>query len=209
MGLPTIIGHGILICLLPAPVTGQDWTATVAKVQPALLKLTTSSGAVCTAVHVQPGLVLTSEHCVPRAVAASVRVNEAPARVVKRGNRLALLAISEAAGPTLSLRTGSAPVGLPILIAGHAFDTPLKFTFGWISGEDHFPGSDEPATYINLPILHGFSGGPIVDQAGLIVGVAESKWAEGIGVAIPLTTIRAFLADLTLAQRKAPLDTNE
>ena len=51
----------------------------------------------------------------------------------------------------------------------------------------------------DLTLYPGFSGGPLVDAAGRVVGINTSLFAQGHGMALPLTTVRRVV-DTLLAQ---------
>src|ERR671928_187086 len=42
----------------------------------------------------------------------------------------------------------------------------------------------------DLTLYPGFSGGPLVDAGGRVVGINTSLFAQGHGMALPLTTVR-------------------
>lgn len=51
------------------------------------------------------------------------------------------------------------------------------------------------ALELNLPIVPGESGGPVFDEVGEVIGLAESRFDEerSIGFALPINETRAFL----------------
>lgn len=48
----------------------------------------------------------------------------------------------------------------------------------------------------DLTLYPGFSGGPLVDAAGRVIGINTSLFAQGHGLALPLTTVRRVVDTL-------------
>lgn len=120
---------------------------------------------------------------------------------------LALLKIDETGLTAMPLGdSGGARVGEPVMAIGN----PLGYfqqtvTAGIISALDRqvrFPGSGYAYTFIQTDALvnPGNSGGPLVNLKGEIIGINTAKISlmgvEGIGLAIPSTTVKRVMDDL-------------
>jgi S1-C subfamily serine protease len=131
-----------------------------------------------------------------------------PARVIDANERfdLALLKVKKSGMPFAAFANflpepGDAAyaVGYPLL--GEL--TGIKITDGIVSGLSG-PGGDETRLQLTIPIQPGNSGGPVLDESGLVIGVISSKFTgqisesdfyfEGISFAIVPEAVDAFLA---------------
>ncbi|WP_188079449.1 S1 family peptidase [Xanthobacter oligotrophicus] len=107
-----------------------------------------------------------------------------PAKIIARDttNDLALLQIAgESKTPFARLRRKSLQLGETVYVmgfplAGH-LDNGLNFTSGLVSSLAGM-GNDSRLLQFTAPIQPGNSGGPVVDNAGLVVGVIQSKLDE-------------------------------
>lgn len=144
------------------------------------------------------GLVVSANHVVERDDEITVTAHdgqELPAKLVGRdaGSDLAILRV-EGGGLTPAERApaGEVKVGGVVLALGRA--GALAATFGIISAIDgpweggrgrrfaHLIGSD-------APMLPGFSGGPLVDARGRVVGLLSSHLGRGQTLAIPASDV--------------------
>jgi S1-C subfamily serine protease/replication-associated recombination protein RarA len=130
---------------------------------------------------------------------------EAAAQVLARDarNDLALLKVDVAADHVARLRAG-VEVGEEVAAFGYPLQGTLSaggnFTTGNVSALAGIQ-DDSGQMQITAPIQPGNSGGPIVDRAGNVVGVAVSgistprKWvAQNVGFAIKIDVLTAFLS---------------
>jgi serine protease Do len=108
-------------------------------------------------------------------------------------------------------------VGEPVVAIGNPFGFNNSVTAGIVSAKErvversalgsgeHAPGADSYSFFIqtDASINLGNSGGPLLDQAGQVVGVSAAFWAghpmqpaQGIGFAIPINMAKALLPRL-------------
>jgi len=188
-----------LLALSPRQANPQDWTATVDRVRSAFVRFEATlpdvtDHGVCTASRLSQGRFLTAAHCLEPN--ATYTIGKWSATVVKTTAMLALLTTNEpTATASVSLRH-SAPVGLPVFIAGFAYDVGLKFTFGWVSAYGTWPNTPDAIVFVHVPIFPGYSGAAVLDAEGRLVGIAQANWAfagSSMAIAVPASAIQAFL----------------
>ena len=188
--------------------------------------LTTSRGS---GFVLEGGLVVTCAHVVENAdrltcALADGRAATARVLALDTPRDLALLELTDLNGappPGLPLRRGSPRVGEPVLALGH----PARETFaGWNELNDAAPNAratagivsatgvqlGNPATaYVetDAPLNPGSSGGPLLDLAGRVVGVATLVGAgkQSEGYAVPAAEVAAAFPD-RLRQRAPKAD---
>jgi len=148
--------------------------------KPAVRTVATGSGIVIT----QNGLILTNEHVVRQCdslevVLDSTRTVKAVLQVADPARDLALLA-AEASFPLAApVRRDAAPrLGEPVAIIGYplvqVLSTQPNVSFGHVNSTVGLKGN--PAQMqIDVPIQRGNSGGPVLDEAGNVIGIVVSK----------------------------------
>jgi len=164
---------------------------------------TGGSGVGSGVIWTDDGLVITNAH-VARADMATLVLADGrtlAGRVTARDRRRDLATIAIAGGPSVTgltpatvghpstLRTGDLVVALgnPLGIAGalalgvvHALEPGRAGRPRWIRAD--------------IRLAPGNSGGPLADARGRVVGV-NTMIANGLGIAVPVTTVARFLAD--------------
>ncbi len=111
-------------------------------------------------------------------------------------NDLAVVEVSDTLSHTLKLGDEEPPAGSTINVVGYPLGNALRFDEGTAievtDGADY--GSDR-VVLIDAKIRHGNSGGPIVNSAGLVVGVVFRfiTLGDDTGLAIPVTSLRKEL----------------
>lgn len=156
------------------------------------------------------GYILTNEHVIEGANEISVTVTgfdqELKAKVVGADTNLDLALLKIDAGadlPFLALGNSDAiRVGNWVIAIGNPYGLDHTVTTGVISAKGR-PISVEERQYENLlqtdaSINPGNSGGPLLNLKGEVVGIntAISSEAQGIGFAIPTSTVQQVLEDL-------------
>lgn len=129
------------------------------------------------------GWALTNAHVLEGCTSASVSgLGDATQWIVDKHNDLAVVKVAGGAGKPFLRLTGSAPrlgadiaaFGFPL--SGFLSDS-IKVTTGNINS---LAGAENDTRYLQIstPLQPGNSGGPIVDKAGLVVGVATAILAR-------------------------------
>jgi S1-C subfamily serine protease len=143
-----------------------------------------------------PGLVLTASHVVEREEDIRVGLPEGQvmgASLVGRdpGSDLAVLRLSEQAElPSAAVLREPARVGLLVLALGRPGNDGIQASLGVVSavrGPARAGRASLLDQYIRTDAVPypGFSGGPLVDAAGQVIGVNTSGLARGAALTIP------------------------
>ena len=170
------------------------------------------------------GLIVTNAHVVSGAGRITVQL-AAPAETARDGRQVLRVASGKLEATVVGVDTATDLAllrvpgrDLPALRLGDsdglrqgqlvlAFGSPLGLgntvTMGVVSAVARQLGPDEPLAYIqtDAPINPGNSGGPLVDSRGDVVGLntmilSQSGGSEGVGLAIPATTVRTVVEQL-------------
>lgn len=151
-----------------------------------------SGAATGTAFYVsRDGYLLTNRHVV--ADAAFVRVRLADGRnlvgEVLRTDRqrdVALLRTDPVGFDALALRRDEAQVGEEVYALGSPFGKTLSGTLtrGVVSARRVLEGV--PFLQSDVAVNPGNSGGPLIDANGRVIGIAQLRGGEGIGLFIPI-----------------------
>ena len=160
------------------------------------------------------GLVLTSRHVIVGA--DDVRVELADGRsfrgvVVARDTWLdvALIRLRGASGLPIAVlgSSASAKVGDPVLAIGNPFGLGPSVTRGILSAKDRSidDGPSEIYLQTDAAVNPGNSGGPLLDAAGLVIGInaAVLDHGQGLSFAVPIDDVRASLTELLAKGRIA------
>lgn len=140
------------------------------------------------------GFVITNSHVVPDEH-ARVRLPEGAQRgatVVARDSErdLVALRVEDAVLPAVATRdAGTLRPGELVMAFGHAWGFGGDTTLGVVSATT----ADGEPIAADVRIAPGNSGGPLADAGGRVIGI-NTLIANGLAVAIPVATVRAFLA---------------
>ena len=154
------------------------------------------------------GLVVTNNHVIDGASKVQIRVGDrdylAEVKGIDAATDLALLKV-DAGHPLPYLELGDSDrlrVGDWVLVAGSPLNLDQTVTTGVVSAKNRQIGindrSFEAYLQTDAAINFGNSGGPLVNLAGEVVGIATAinAGAENIGFAVPVNTLKAILAQL-------------
>lgn len=157
------------------------------------------------------GAILTADHVVEADEGITVGLpdgREAPARLVGRdpGTDLAALRVEGTSlVPAELAESGSARVGSLVLAIARPGDSPMA-TIGVVSARtgpwrSWRGGLLEALIQTDVTLYPGFSGGPLVDASGKVVGLNSSILTRGIATAIPTETLKRVAQALLTSGR--------
>jgi S1-C subfamily serine protease len=153
-----------------------------------------------------PDLVLTADHVIEREDDITLKMpdgNDAIATLAGRdpGTDLALLRLNRQVGSVATPAPAEARVGQLVLAVGRPTAEGIQASLGVISsigGPMRTGRGGLLERYLATDAISypGFSGGPLVDTAGQVVGVNTSGLARGTSLAIPAGLAWQTAADL-------------
>lgn len=110
---------------------------------------------------------------------------------------LALVKTVEALPATIRLADTNPTVGSPVTAIGFPLGGPLTTTRGHVTGYGRDPvgWSTLPMLMNDAAIQHGSSGGPLLDDAGDLVGIVYASTGPGHDFAVPVQVLRRLMAD--------------
>jgi len=166
----------------------------VAKVGPSVVRVDDGSRLTATGVAWNDSLVLTTSHGVERDTELSVETAEGKRYAATLAGRdqetdLALLKVAPGSlTPLARAEAGAVQVGQLALALGRPGESGLQATLGIISArqEAQDNGREEYILHTDAVLYPGFSGGPLVNVAGEIVGLLNLSFGRGMGVALGL-----------------------
>jgi S1-C subfamily serine protease len=156
-----------------------------------------------TGIHWRPGLVVTAEHTVRTAEDITVTMADGrslPAVLAGRdpGTDLAVLRVADAGSVVATLGDDAAlKVGHMVLALGYG----PRASWGVISAlgprwRSWRGGDIDRLVRLDLVLYPGFSGGPLVDAAGRVVGLNTSGLARETRLALPVTMVTRVADEL-------------
>jgi len=154
---------------------------------------------------IEPGYIITNAHVVRNAATVNVLYydgssEEATVLAVDPHRDLALLKVSRAIKPIKLGDSDNVKVGEFVLAIGSPLGLPgPSVTLGVVSAVGRtIVGEDiilEDLIQTDAAINPGNSGGPLVNAEGAAIGVTTAiiPYAQGIGFAIPINTVKRFV----------------
>jgi len=179
----------------------DDLAGAVERVGRAVVTVNARPRIPSTGVHWRPGVIVTADHTVQteeeitvtrpdgRTVAATLAGRDA-------GSDLTILRIDDQDLPVAEIGdAGSLKVGHIVLAVGHGPRASLGIVSAlggrWRTGRG---GDIDQLIRLDLTLYPGFSGGPLVDVAGRVVGIDTSGLSRQLELAVPASTV-ARVAD--------------
>ncbi len=161
-------------------------------------------------IHWSPGVIVTSDHTVERDEEITVTLADGrtvPATLAGRdpSTDIAILKVQGVEASTADIGDSSAlAVGQMVLAVGRPGEHGLSASYGVISAlsgnwSTYRGGQIDQFVRPDLTFYPGFSGGPLVNAHGQIVGMNTSGLTRGLGVTIPASTVNR-VADQLLSK---------
>ena len=154
-------------------------------------------------------IIVTADHVVEREDDITIAFGdgrEAKAQLIGRdpSTDLAALRVSAAdlgADATPIEVAGDAKVGHLVLAIGRPGSSGLRASMGVVSAVDgprrSWRGGElEGIVYADLTLYPGFSGGPLINLAGQVVGLNSSRLTRESSTAIPVATVKRVVGSL-------------
>jgi len=149
------------------------------------------------------GVVVTAAHVVDGASSVSIRTASGQAYdvtgvyVIDRSLDFALLKFPSRASPSLRLgNSDSVIAGQRVLAIGAPLGLETTITDGLVSAIRN--GETRNLLQISVPVSHGSSGGPVLNEKGQVIGIVlsgvRSDLGENLNFALPINYVREALA---------------
>ncbi len=156
-----------------------------------------------------PGLVVTADHVVEQDEEITIGLpdgREVKATLAGRdpGSDLAALRVEAELEPAERAAEGSARVGHLVLAVGRPSKSDLQTSIGVVSavgGAWRSRSGAEVEGYLrsDTTFFPGFSGGPLADVEGRVLGINTSRFRPGSGITIPVVAA-ARIVDALVSQ---------
>jgi len=184
----------------------EELAGVVARVGPSVVRVDDGSRLTATGIlWSEDGVVLTTSHGVERdddlaVVAGGTRL---PATLVGRDPETDLAVLRVPAGgltPVTQADPEAVQVGQLVLALGRPGESGLSATLGIISARQDAQdgGRPEYILHTDATLYPGFSGGPLVNVSGEVVGLTNLGYGRGLGFALGLPILN-HVADALLA----------
>jgi S1-C subfamily serine protease len=152
------------------------------------------------------GLVVTSDHVIEREDDISVGLpggGTLKAQLVGRdpGSDIALLRVDAGKVPAATLAPALARIGHLVLAIGRPVEGDVMASFGVVGAvggpwRTSRGGTVEGYIRSDVTFFPGFSGGPLVDGEGRVVGINSSRLGRGAGLTVPSVAVAAVVEQL-------------
>ncbi len=185
----------------------EELAGVVARVGPSVVRVDDGSRLTATGIlWSEDGVVLTTSHGVERDDDLAVELADGTrlaAALVGRDPETDLAVLRVPAGallPVTKADPDAVQVGQIVLALGRPGEAGLSATLGIISAKQDAQdgGRPEYILHTDATLYPGFSGGPLVNVAGEVVGLTNLGYGRGLGFALGLP-ILAHVADALLA----------
>lgn len=155
----------------------------------------------------RPGVVVTAEHALKREEEITVTLADGRNVVATLAGRdagtdLAVLKIDAAEAGSAEVGDGAGlKPGHVVVALGRSGERGVSASLGVISGlsgawRTWRSGHVDQLVRLDVALYPGFSGGPLVDVEGRVLGINTSGLSRVMPVAIPISTVNRVVADL-------------
>ena len=188
----------------------NDLAGAVQKAGGAVVAVNARQRVPSSGIHWSPGVIVTSDHTVERDEEITVTLADGrtvPATLAGRdpSTDIAVLKVQGVEASTADIgESNSLAVGQMVLAVGRPGEHGLSASYGVISAlsgnwSTYRGGQIDQFVRPDLTFYPGFSGGPLVNAHGQIVGMNTSGLTRGLGVTIPASTVNR-VADQLLSK---------
>ncbi len=187
-------------------------TQLIDRVQPSIVQVRNSGrGAGTGIIWRTDGTIVTNHHVVPNNE-ATIQVHLTDnrifdAKVIDRNPKLDIAMLKITADNLTAIPTGNSSrlrIGELVFAIGNPWGHRGVVTAGIISGLStvKFADSDQTTQYIksDVHLAPGFSGGPLLDASGTVVGINAMVFGGDLGVCIPSNVVSDWIAGLPRRQ---------
>lgn len=188
----------LILLLVASPVSAEWLLPPVIDKQVLRLRAADANGdgGTCSSAKITLQYAVTAAHCVEGTdVALTVDGKDAKVVKVNRLLDLAVVKFSAIPGAPMPLAPKTPGRGAEIAAVGFAFGSKdLRMQFGHIAA----PRDEDGYILLNIDLIFGDSGGPIVDTKGRLVGVSSAIYSNGpahLGLAVPVESVRDFVEE--------------
>jgi S1-C subfamily serine protease len=164
-------------------------------------------------IHWRPGVIVAAHHTIQRDEDITISLSDGTTVAATLAGRdpttdLAVLKVNEAKVPVASLADDAAiRVGALVLALGRPGNavTASLGVISTVGGEwrTWHGGTIDRFVRLDISIYDGFSGGPLVDASGRVLGVNTSGLSRGAALAIPVATVNRVVDQLVKTGRVA------
>ncbi|HVH66685.1 MAG TPA: trypsin-like peptidase domain-containing protein [Gemmatimonadales bacterium] len=158
-------------------------------------------------VHWRPGVIVATNHTINRDERITVTLPDATTVAATLAGRdpstdLAVLKVAGSDLTTASLRIDAPPLKVGELVLALGRPGPsLTASWGVVSSVDGpwrtcQGGEIDALVRLDVAIYDGFSGGPLIDGEGHVLGINTSGLARGVAVTIPAATVDRVATEL-------------
>ena len=164
-------------------------------------------------VHWRPGIIIAAHHTIQREEDITISLADGSTIAASLAGRdpttdLAILRVEQAKVPVASLADESAiRVGSLVLALGRPGNavTASLGVISTVGGEwrTWHGGTIDRFVRLDISIYDGFSGGPLIDASGRVLGLNTSGLSRGAALLIPVSTVNRVVDQLARSGRVA------
>lgn len=185
----------------------NNLAAAVEQVASAVVAVNARQRIPSSGVHWHSGVIVTTDRALKREEEITVTLSDnrtVPATVAGRDSStdLAVLKLPETNFPTAAIGDSkSLKVGHIVLAVGRSGENGISASMGVINAvggawRSWYGGQIDQFIRPDLTFYPGFSGGPLVDATGCVVGINTSGLSRRSNITLPITTVNRVVSQL-------------